>query len=312
MKTHTRSVLIAALFASLQTMTLHAQNPPAHNAYPHWSPDGKQIVFHSSRDGNYEIYVMNKDGSSQTRLTSNLAIDRQPRWAPDGKRIVFQSDRDSISFHGQMISELYLMNGDGSEQTALTNNRNPKITPDFSPDGDAIVLISGVREEGEIQLLDLETGEVSSIQLSADDSELLKGNAGNPHFSADGQHVLVDAQVGGEKHDLVSVALDGSGITDITQDSIQTFYPSPSPDGRFIAFGASISETDQEQWDIFVMDVDGGNIRQLTTHPAYEGWPEWSPDGKQLVFSRLIDGNLEIFVLDLEDGKEMQLTGLKQ
>ena len=40
------------------------------NMDPRWSPDGKQIIFWSSRDGNKEIYVMNADGNSQTRLTN--------------------------------------------------------------------------------------------------------------------------------------------------------------------------------------------------------------------------------------------------
>ena len=47
-----------------------------------WSPDGKQIAFTSDRDGNGEIYVMNADGSNQTRLTSDPADDYYPSWSP--------------------------------------------------------------------------------------------------------------------------------------------------------------------------------------------------------------------------------------
>lgn len=50
-----------------------------------------KITFRSSRDGNPEIYVMNADGSAQTRLTNNSAADDQPRFSPDGTRIVFQA-----------------------------------------------------------------------------------------------------------------------------------------------------------------------------------------------------------------------------
>jgi Tol biopolymer transport system component len=45
-----------------------------------WSPDGTKIVFLSDRDGNYEIYTMNADGSGQTRVTNNPAIDFSPDW----------------------------------------------------------------------------------------------------------------------------------------------------------------------------------------------------------------------------------------
>ncbi|MCH8349239.1 MAG: PD40 domain-containing protein, partial [Chloroflexi bacterium] len=55
---------------------------PARHGEPVWSPDGSQIAFVSARDGNHEIYVMNADGSGQTRLTNNTAIDFDPDWGP--------------------------------------------------------------------------------------------------------------------------------------------------------------------------------------------------------------------------------------
>ena len=49
---------------------------------PSWSPDGQRIVFDSSRDGNYEIYVMDSDGSNPHRLTDHPAADWFPSWSP--------------------------------------------------------------------------------------------------------------------------------------------------------------------------------------------------------------------------------------
>ncbi|MFP6642604.1 MAG: protein kinase, partial [Candidatus Latescibacterota bacterium] len=60
------------------------------------SPDGSKIAFVSDRDGNHEIYVMDSDGSNQTRLTSNYASDYDPSWSPDGSKIAFGSDRDGF------------------------------------------------------------------------------------------------------------------------------------------------------------------------------------------------------------------------
>ena len=47
---------------------------------PIWSPDGSKIAFMTNRDGNYEIYIMNSDGSGVTRITNNDAEDWDPRW----------------------------------------------------------------------------------------------------------------------------------------------------------------------------------------------------------------------------------------
>lgn len=82
---------------------------------PAWSPDGKKIAFTSSRDGNYEIYVMNADGTEQKRLTDNPRIDTMPVWSPDGKRIAFVSDRAGPY-------KIYIMDADGSNVVRITQN----------------------------------------------------------------------------------------------------------------------------------------------------------------------------------------------
>jgi dipeptidyl aminopeptidase/acylaminoacyl peptidase len=82
---------------------------------PRFSPNGSKIVFQSTRDGQPEIYVMNADGSAQTRLTNNSAWDTAPAWSPDGTKILFTSLRDN-----PMSPSLYIMNADGSNQTRVT------------------------------------------------------------------------------------------------------------------------------------------------------------------------------------------------
>src|SRR5258705_13123849 len=98
---------------------------------------GQKIVFGSVRNGgNHDIFVMDTDGSNQTRLTSHLAYDDQPRWSPNGAKIVFMSGRDG-NF------EIYSMNADGSGQTRLTNNPAADGFPAWSPDGSRIAFVSG-------------------------------------------------------------------------------------------------------------------------------------------------------------------------
>lgn len=89
---------------------------------PAWSPDGALIAFQSSRDAtapvdnsDFEVYVMNADGTSPVRLTNNSAFDGHVSWSPSGGQIIFDSRRDGNE-------EVYVMNRDGSGQTNVTNN----------------------------------------------------------------------------------------------------------------------------------------------------------------------------------------------
>ncbi len=85
--------------------------------HPEVSPDGKEIVFMSDRDGNHEIYVMNIDGSNPRRLTNNEVRDSTPTWSPDGSQILFTSSEPD----GEERN-LYLMNRDGTELRMLIEN----------------------------------------------------------------------------------------------------------------------------------------------------------------------------------------------
>ena len=92
-----------------------------------WSPDGSRFAFRSDRDdGNFEIYVMDVDGSNQQNLTNNHAYDWGPSWSPDGSRIVFHSYRDGNW-------EIYVMDADGSNQQRLTDNPAADSLPCWSP-----------------------------------------------------------------------------------------------------------------------------------------------------------------------------------
>ena len=81
---------------------------------PAWSPDGGRIVFESYRhgNGNGELYVMNANGSGQTRLTNSAGDDGLPAWSPDGTSISFVSNRSGRY-------RIWVMNADGSNPQPL-------------------------------------------------------------------------------------------------------------------------------------------------------------------------------------------------
>ena len=60
---------------------------------PSWSPDGSRIAYESLRGGSTEIYVVNADGTGQTRLTNNNSYDTSPAWSSDGSLVIFASLR---------------------------------------------------------------------------------------------------------------------------------------------------------------------------------------------------------------------------
>lgn len=75
---------------------------------------GNRVVFMSSRDGNWEVYAINMDGSGLKRLTNNSARDGLPTWSPDGRSIAFVSNRDGAW-------AIWVMNADGGSQRKLFN-----------------------------------------------------------------------------------------------------------------------------------------------------------------------------------------------
>src|SRR5260370_7220631 len=76
------------------------------NSWPAFSPDGNPIAFSSSRDGNFDIYVMELDGGKVARLTRSLGMDIRPAWSLDGRRLAFTSNPNGRD-------QIFLMQPDG-------------------------------------------------------------------------------------------------------------------------------------------------------------------------------------------------------
>ncbi len=115
----------------LQELTSDSGN----NGFPIYSPDGKQIVFRSGRDGQKNLYLMSRDGSNVRRLTQGDWTDTMCDWSHDGQWITFSSDRDK-NF------EVWLVRPDGSDLRKLIGGGGRNNHPHFSPDDQWIVFTS--------------------------------------------------------------------------------------------------------------------------------------------------------------------------
>src|SRR2546423_12554967 len=92
-----------------------------------------QLAFASDRRGQFDVYIMNANGTAIHRLTDHLAFDFWPSWSPDGSRITFTSDRDSQN--GAVNLEIYVMNADGTGVARMTSDTAQDDEPAWSPDG---------------------------------------------------------------------------------------------------------------------------------------------------------------------------------
>jgi len=125
------------------------------------SEDGK-IAFMSYRDGDFEIFVMNADGTGVTQLTDNDDRDWPPAWSPNGKQIAFGSDR-----YGD--SEIFVMNADGTGVTQLTDNDDLDRVPVWSPNGKQIAFVSDRYGDREVFVMNADGSNVVAL-----------GQQGNP------------------------------------------------------------------------------------------------------------------------------------
>jgi TolB protein len=90
-------------------------------ATPSWAPNGKQIAFARREDDQYDIFVMNADGTQATRLTDLLGDEVSPHWSPDGKRLVFTARYTNDT-------SVWLISADGTGRNLVASTPGIDIT----------------------------------------------------------------------------------------------------------------------------------------------------------------------------------------
>jgi TolB protein len=245
------------------------------------SPDGKKVVFDSNRNraeaepvNTSDLFVMNTDGSEQTFLTRGSSAT----WSPDSKNVAFHA---SASGSGTPLrtdpgsatsdSDIFIGNVDdisgGLAQTTNITNSPDKIDddPSWSPDGQTIVYTAHnvgddppappfLSNTAEIYLRNAD-GTGAPQQLTFNDYE-----ERGPDFSPDGTRIEFMCRIGGGSADfeICLMNTDGSGLTQLTDNSIQDLSANWSPDGHKLVFHRGPLN------ELFVMNADGSDVTQIT------------------------------------------------
>lgn len=252
------------------------------------------LVFVSTRDGEYAIYAASSSGGKERRLTDadvdsstpqGLFFQAEPAWSPDGRTIAFASKRSGTF-------DLYAMNADGSGTRRLTSTKDDDGQPTWSPDGERIAFTRG--SSGRIYVMGADGSGVRRLTgEEVDEAE--------PAWSPDGRLIAYSRKAPGSSvRELWLVGPDGSQGRRVTTLGGVAQAPAWSPDGRHIVFSANV---DNAHFDIYEVRVDGKDVRPVTSgDDSFE--PSWSPDGATIAFST----GGAISAIDVETGEEQILT----
>lgn len=194
-------------------------NAPGYDAEATVSPDGKKIVFTSTRSGDLELWTMNIDGTGLKQITHDLGYDGGAFFSPDSKMLVFRASRpktpEAVKTYKDLLAqglvqptdlEIFVCNADGSGMRQVTNLGKANWAPFFHPSGKQIVFTSN-------------------------------------HHSSDGR-----------KFNLFAVNIDGSNLRQITYDSVFDGFPMFSPDGKKFVFSSNRFNGGTRDTNVFIAD----------------------------------------------------------
>lgn len=260
------------------------------------SPDGRTIAFDLLGD----IYTMPITGGAPVRIAAGLPYETQPRFSPDGKRIAFTSDRGGGD-------NIWIMNADGSDKRQLTKEDFRLLNqPSWSPDGRFIIAKKHFTTgrslgTGEVWLYHVSGG--SGVALVKKPNEQHQKELGEPIYAPDGKHIYFTRNVtpgpifqyaqdsNTQLFDIERYDLDTGDVEPVVTGSGGSVRPSPSPDGKMIAF----VRRERAKSKLYVKTLATGEERKVydaLDQDVQETWAvtgvypnmDWTPDSANIVF----------------------------
>lgn len=243
-------------------------NSTSNDADPHFKFDGNKIVFSRFTQGTpptQDIYTIDPDGSNLTNLTGDIGSEvSRPKWSWDGTKIVY------CLTAGIDNKDIYIMNSDGSNKTALVTGSNNEDWPSFSPDGLYIIFqryIGAVsNQKTKICRYKISDGTITDLTDGNNLDEM-------PIYSPNGNYILFKR--GTTNAEIYRMQLSNSTLENLTNNSVVDDAPAYSYDGTKIAWMQST--TGMNTAEIWIMNSDGSGKTQLTNNSVADFNPTFSP-----------------------------------
>lgn len=273
---------------------------PGLDKSPCWSPDGRELAFLSNRGGATQVHLLPRDGDEAAALGSLPGAVSDLRWMPDAKSLV--------------VAAAVPVDPDWrGERPAGRQPRQRKVQPQlawklpYKADGMGYTLAR------EIHLFSLDAQSGEHRQLTDGPFDVLAFG-----IAPNGKHIAHARTREGRfahRSDLWACDADGSHARQLTTDYATVMNPVWSPDGRWIAFGATVDEGDA-QTNLYLLEFASGRVRRLGDEDLQVADPEsvhWAPDAASLLFSRQHRGRHQVVRIQLADAKlEVLVQGDRQ
>ena len=227
-----------------------------HDWTPKFSPTNEKIVFttYFPATDNYDVFIMNADGSDKQNLTNSTYYEKHPQFSPDGSFIIFQAWRK-----GKM--EIFFSNLlDGNIINLTRNTASHDIIPQgnaFSPDEQEIIFTS--ERDGNRNIYIMNTDGTNQIQLTDHSSADYE-----PVYSPDGLSIIFTSERDGNK-EIYIMNNNGLNLKNLSNNPADDWNPRYYPDNHKIVFQSLRDGPDN--WEIYMMNLDGTRQTNLTNHP---------------------------------------------
>lgn len=281
---------VDSLGAAPRQLTSEGFELPSNAGAQFWSPDGRELVFESTRTGAPDLWVLDYATGETRQLTNDLRADRHASWSPDGKWILFESERGRQT-------DLWVVPATGGEAVRLTDDAAIEVALGWRG-ASAQVAYTIAGGTGSVQTVPVAGGE--ERQLTPDSVTV-------DYFalSPDGSQVAFTSRRTGSMLD-IWVMPSGGGearlLASPPSERTEVFW---SPDGTMLAFLGTGGGT-QDPW---VLEVASGALRQVLTWPSMEYDVIWgSSSDALLVLSDRESGFSDIWRVPLDGGEPIRLT----